>query len=157
MVNMKDGSMENSFQNTLEVLMYHHIATEQVEIDDRILNDGDEYWLDDDGHLHRDNGPAVTRTDGVSVWYKHGFMHREDGPAMIRQDGAFNWLKDGKLHREDGPAIFRPGQCKKWYLNGSRHREDGPAIEYYTENGVRTEWWKHGVRYPDPSSDLRKF
>jgi len=49
-----------------------------------------------DGELHREDGPAVIRTDGSQSWYKDGELHREDGPAVIWADGTQLWYKDGK-------------------------------------------------------------
>ena len=38
--------------------------------------------LDNDGHLHCEDGPAITSQDGSFVWFKHGRIHRQDGPAV---------------------------------------------------------------------------
>jgi hypothetical protein len=57
---------------------------------------GDVVWLDSDGFLHNDNGPAKivcgdSFNSGIIKWdnpsrecyYKHGKAHRLDGPAII--------------------------------------------------------------------------
>lgn len=44
--------------------------------------------LDQDGHLHCDDGPAITSPDGSFVWFKHGQIHREDGPAVFLHFGT---------------------------------------------------------------------
>lgn len=40
-------------------------------------------------------GPTYEYKDGVGrsrgVWYIHGKMHRTDGPALERPDGVFVW------------------------------------------------------------------
>jgi hypothetical protein len=35
-------------------------------------------WRDAQGSLHREDGPAVQRTDGGREWYRDGWYHRED-------------------------------------------------------------------------------
>lgn len=38
----------------------------------RIRVDGNELFYDDDGKLHRDNGPAFVQKGCKPKWYKHG-------------------------------------------------------------------------------------
>ena len=52
------------------------------------------------GQRHRENGPAVERTNGYKAWYQFGLLHREDGPAIERPDGTKEWYKNGKFHTE---------------------------------------------------------
>jgi hypothetical protein len=80
--------------------------------------------------LHREDGPAIERSDGTKCWYLNGKLHCEDGPAIEHSDGTKFWYLNGKRHREDGPAVEGSDGVKHWYLNWERHREDGPAIEY---------------------------
>ena len=56
-----------------------------------------------------------------TVYYlnKDGLLHREDGPALITAHGTLKWAINGKLHREDGPAITWPGGVRgSWFLHG---------------------------------------
>ena len=62
-------------------------------------------YYNDNNELHREDGPAMERTDGSKFWYKNRLYHREDGPAREYADGDKYWYKNGKLHREYGPAI----------------------------------------------------
>ena len=76
-----------------------------------------ERFYDENGELHRDDGPAVINDNGSQAWYKHGKLHRIGGPATIHANGDEGWFVDGKLHRLDGPAsdwITR----KLWFVNG---------------------------------------
>jgi hypothetical protein len=73
--------------------------------------------------LHREDGPAIERSDGTKHWYLNGKFHREDGPAIECSDGAKFWCLNGKYHREDGPAIEYSDGDKSWYLNGKRLTE----------------------------------
>jgi len=86
--------------------------------------------------------------DGDVFWYKSGtdILHREDGPAVERNDGIKEWFQDGKRHRENGPAVTYPDGFKAWWQNGQRHRENGPAIEYV--NGDK-RWWVKGKFYTE--------
>jgi len=61
----------------------------------RILDNRTIHWLNEDGKLHREDGPAIERFDG-SKW----------------------WCINNKLHRENGPAIEGPNGNKQWYING---------------------------------------
>lgn len=49
---------------------------------------GNKSWYDNDGHRHKDIGPAVVSPDGKMIWYNHGKEHRLDGPAVIDPDAA---------------------------------------------------------------------
>ena len=76
---------------------------------------------------------------GTARWYNEdGQLHREDGPAIEWANGDKSWWLNGQLHREDGPAIEWADGTKKWWLNGQYHREDGPAIEW--ADGTKS-WW----------------
>jgi hypothetical protein len=70
--------------------------------------------------LHREDGPAIERSDGTKCWYLNEKCHREGGPAAELSDGTKYWYLNGKLHREDGPAIEYSDGDKFWYLNGER-------------------------------------
>ena len=63
-----------------------------------------EEWLDADGRLHREDGPA---------WIKY----HADGSVLSEE-----WFVDDKLHREDGPAMIwyhADGSVmyKAWHVN----------------------------------------
>lgn len=60
---------------------------------------------DEDGRLHRLNGPAVLI---ICINY---------------ENGGQEWWRHGELHREDGPAIIIPDNYSKqrWYLNHKRY------------------------------------
>lgn len=78
--------------------------------------------------LHRDDGPAVIRSDHTQIWYRRGEMHRDnDEPAYIGSDGKQIWCQYNFIHRDNGPAII------------------------YSDNP--SEWWKKGKRIPTPSSN----
>ena len=71
-------------------------------------SDGSKYWHD---------------------WYLNDQRHREDGPAVERSDGYKEWWLNNKLHREDGPAVECRDGNKAWYLNGQPYTES----QYKTE------------------------
>ncbi len=98
-------------------------------------------WRDEDGRLHRDDGPAWILPDGTQSWYQHGEWHRDDGPAIIRANDTKEWYQHGRLHRDDGPARVRPDGSMFWYYHGERHRGDGPARIW--SDGTQ-EWFWHG-------------
>ena len=75
-------------------------------------------WLDEDGMLHNEDGPAIVFDDGIRMWYRHGKLHREDGPAIEGLRGMEEWWLDDKRHRDDGPAITWNPDDKEWWKNG---------------------------------------
>jgi hypothetical protein len=58
---------------------------------------------------------------------QQGCLHREDGPAVVYNNGTVFYYKDGRRHREDGPAAEFADGMVVYYINGHIHREDGPA------------------------------
>ena len=80
------------------------------------------------------------------VEYKNdeGKLHRLDGPAYIGVDGTKSWYQNGLKHRTDGPAVEFADGSKEWYVNGQRHRVDGPAYE--GASGSK-EWWVEDKQY----------
>jgi hypothetical protein len=56
---------------------------------------------------------------GNKIWYLNGHLHREDGPAIENANGDKSWYINGKLHREDGLAVECIDGYKLWYLNNT--------------------------------------
>lgn len=57
------------------------------------------------------------RSNGDKFWYnKQGKLHRLDGPAIEFANGDKEWWINGKRHREDGPAVIA-GENEYWFLN----------------------------------------
>ena len=100
--------------------------------------DGTIKYVDDQGDLHRLDGPAVEYTDGSKEWFVNGRRHRSNGPAIESADGKVQWFMEGFIHRKDGPAVEFPDGSKEYWMFGGLHRLDGPAIEY--ASGYK-EWW----------------
>ena len=69
------------------------------------------------GKRHRDDGPAIIRSNRYQAWYKNDQRHRDDGPAVIYADGNEAWYKNGQRHRDNGPAV-KTDKYKLWYKNG---------------------------------------
>lgn len=78
---------------------------------------------------------------------EEGLLHRLDGPAIEYTSGTKEWWVNGELHREDGAAIEYASGTKCWCVNDKRHRIDGPAIEW--SDGGRKEWWIEGTQYTE--------
>ena len=108
------------------------------------LDPDERTWYNQNGHRHREDGPAIEYPDGQAAWYLNDRLHREDGPAIEHGTGDKHWYLNGKRHREDGPAIEHINGEKHWYLNDIRHREDGPAIE--RADGAK-EWYLNDIRH----------
>jgi hypothetical protein len=78
-------------------------------------------YTDNQGRLHREDGPAIEYANGYKAWYRNGKLHREDEPAVIYANGNKYWYLNGKRHRKDGPAIEYASGAKSWYLNGQEY------------------------------------
>jgi hypothetical protein len=57
---------------------------------------GSKHWYNEQGQLHRENGPAWESYTGSKYWYNNGLPHREDGPAIELFDGEKHWYINGK-------------------------------------------------------------
>lgn len=90
-------------------MTYHH---------KNIDTDGSIYYFDEKNQFHREDGPAVKRSDGYEAWYIHGKRHREDGPAITYKDGSIAWCVNDSLHKLDGPAVDIIDGYKSWCKNG---------------------------------------
>ena len=63
---------------------------------------GNRFWFNKSGDLHRVSGPAVEIHNGTKFWYVNGKPHREDGPAVEKNDGAkVWWLEDIEYTEEE--------------------------------------------------------
>lgn len=40
-------------------------------------------WRDEQGRLHRDDGPAVIHANGSVTYYRDGVRHRDGAPACV--------------------------------------------------------------------------
>jgi len=88
-------------------------------------SDGAVEWLDAQGRLHREDGPAVEGHDGTLRWFDHGQLHRDGGPAVEWADGDREWFRYNERHREDGPAVeWADGSPGEWHLDGRRLSEE---------------------------------
>jgi len=57
-------------------------------------------------------------SEGNKWWYnKLGQVHRDDGPAIVCPNGYQSWWQNGKRHRLDGPAIIWTDGTEFWYIN----------------------------------------
>lgn len=61
----------------------------------------------------------TVRVDTYSThWLLNGHLHREDGPAIEWANGNKYWYRNDRRHREDGPAIEWANGTRWYYLNG---------------------------------------
>jgi len=111
---------------------------------------GDRFWYNKKGQLHRLDGPSIEYNDRTKKWYKNGQLHRINGPAIECADGEKHWYINGKCHRVTGPAIEWKDGSSSWYKNDKLHRLDGPAIEWKDAN---PEFYVNGTRY----SELKNY
>jgi hypothetical protein len=72
-------------------------------------------YQNEQGLLHRTDGPAIEWNDGTKEWYINGQRHRTDRPAIEWSIGTRSWWINGKFHRVDGH--------KSWFINGMKYTE----------------------------------
>jgi hypothetical protein len=56
-----------------------------------LVINGNRYYHNKNGDMHREDGPAFESKDGWQVWYINGRKHREDGPAVVHSSGVMEW------------------------------------------------------------------
>jgi hypothetical protein len=59
---------------------------------------GNQIWYNEDGKLHRTDGPAIISANGHQYWYQHDNLYREDGPAQIWPRGDVDWWLNGNMY-----------------------------------------------------------
>ena len=52
-------------------------------------------WRNEEGKLHREDGPAREYKDGGKEWWFKGLLHRVDGPAIMYANGYKEWSYKG--------------------------------------------------------------
>ena len=103
---------------TFNALKFRRYASSDIVVGETHISAGSTYWVNNEGVLHRTDGPAYEYVDGGHGWYLNGKPHRTDGPAIEDVDGSRWWYLNGKLHRTDGPAVECANGSRWWYLNG---------------------------------------
>jgi hypothetical protein len=49
-------------------------------------------WKNEQGKLHREDGPAIEYDNGHKSWWINNMCHRLDGPARIWTGGYNQWI-----------------------------------------------------------------
>jgi hypothetical protein len=90
----------------------------------------------------RDSYTGIIKWDNGDVcYYKNGFLHREDGPAVTNTQGYKSWYFEGRLHNLNGPArIWQDGVEEYWIDNKPTTKE---AVDFlrdlYKIKKIRTK------------------
>ena len=80
-----------------------------------------ESWNKTQGNEYRyDDDEVVKHKDGSKYWYRNGHLHRNNGPAVELASGSKFWYVHGLLHRESGPAVEFASGNKEWWIRGNR-------------------------------------
>ena len=126
--------MNKYFKENMKFYKLYKLVMEEH----KILPDGREVWLDENGEFHREDGPAVIWPKGEMIYDNHT---GEELPDPLEE-----WFFHGEPHRIGGPAKIWNNGVKEWFLNGECHREDGPAFE--NSDGYK-QWWLHDKQYSE--------
>ena len=122
-------------ETALETLMHYYVAEQPFYKNEIRVDTGDVYWLNDAGNLHRDNGPAVERVNGMKLWLQNGLLHRDAAPAVLWGNGTSMWFCKEHLHREDGPAVILADGSVEYWLEGTQLTEQ-TFTEYLNERNT---------------------
>ena len=76
------------------------MITYKVIVDDY----GDIRWYNEEGQLHREDGPAIEWASGTKIWFLNDKLHRENGPAVEYSDGSKSWYLNGEELTEEEHA-----------------------------------------------------
>lgn len=105
-------------------------AGDGVDIPDQIFLDKFDYQINGLGQFHTGNDNSSLNSGYMSLsWNTNNEPHRENGPAVIRTIGLSKWHQNGKIHRpRNGVAIACKSVRFEWIREGVYHREDGPEM-----------------------------
>ncbi len=140
-----------------EKQMTEHVKNEWYG-NERKLSDGSYVDKNDNicyiknGEFHREDGPAITQSDGTTIWCLNGKKHREYGPAVESTSGYKAWYEDGKLHKINGPAVIDYNGNEEWWIDGEKTTKEA-AEEYKSikSNHVKDWWFSNEQNLPDGS------
>jgi hypothetical protein len=107
-------------------------------LDPEIDSNGNKYWYNEQGYLHREDGPAIERVDKSKEWWINGKLYRDDGPTIESYDGNKYWIINDELHRLDGPAMEFADGFKRWWVNGLQFTEKNfnEILTFDSSNGI---------------------
>lgn len=74
---------------------------------------GNKRWENEEGKIHRTDGPAHEGANGTKQWFINGKIHRTDGPAVEYPDGSKSWYIDGKKYSEAEYNALRCSVCAR--------------------------------------------
>jgi hypothetical protein len=93
-----------------------------MKIERIVDEDGAVRFYNENGQLHREDGPAVeyckSKHGGGNRWFYNGQKHRIGGPAVTHEDGTTEWWEHGARHRIDGMAIENSQGGGRWFYRG---------------------------------------
>ena len=84
----------------------------------KVKVDGNKLYLNDEGKLHRLDGPAFEYSDGSKLWYINGICHQNIDPSYEYLDGTKQWFFKGQSHRIGG-SFNSAGEY--WYIHGKKY------------------------------------
>ncbi len=67
-----------------------------------VYDNGDTYWCNKEGKLHRLNGPAEECSNGYKTYWVNGKLHNLEGPAVIYSSGEVEYyIEDKRYSKKD--------------------------------------------------------
>ena len=114
------------------------MTSELEESTCRIDNNGNKFWRNKAGDLHRlDDQPARIWADGDQEWLVNGKLHRDNNlPAIICANGDQEWWVNGELHRLNGkPARIWASGAQYWWVNGVNITDK--VLEWHKTNNIK--------------------
>lgn len=79
-----------------------------------------------------DHMKVVDKISRRTTWFKNGHIHRDNGPAMMYPGEARYWYQEGKPHRDNGPAV-ETRENLVWYQRGVLIKEQAVENQEHSE------------------------
>jgi len=113
-------------------------------------------YYDENGELHRLDGPAYEGIDGEKAWFLHGKQHRVDGPAVIHPDGGRQWwVHDWLIGRSD--EGFTNKDFERWKKRHNLWKETSQKFSAKEEMPFYDVWIDDGtIRFYNEDRELHR-
>ena len=105
--------------------------------------------------LHREDGPAIEKSNGYKFWYRQGKLHREDGPAIENKNNSnmnLYYLDGMELSKEWHEKLSRKTVSRVFQVYDSVRSTESSTVEF-KEDSVEIKRVGQEVEIPTRSFD----
>lgn len=110
--------------------------------DDHIAQNYLYYYVNDQNHLHCEDGPALETIRGIAKYYYDGFLHRLDGPAYIQYGREYYYVHGFSYTKETYYQLDKVIEfTKKSNSKNSIKESNCKQCSKKNDFGVKSCWW----------------